>query len=143
MKNAWRKNSQTILGRMSKKTRTYARVLLGALSHASEKEAAGIARRFKFLLQKRGDVRILSAVVREFQRLWEERKGKVASVVSAKELPLGSALEQELKRRGYRPRKEYDKELIGGTAVFLGKSYLVDNSIRGKLQRIQKLVQSL
>lgn len=127
---------------MSKKTRTYARALLGAFSRGPEKEAGATAKRFKLLLRKRGDLRLLSAVLGEFRKMWEERKGEVARVVTAKKLPLQDSLLRELKREGYQAKREEDKDLIGGTAVFLGKSCLFDNSVRGKLQKIQKLLRS-
>jgi F0F1-type ATP synthase delta subunit len=127
---------------MSKKTRTYAKALLGVFSRAPEREARATAKRFKKLLRKRGDLRFLSAVLQEFKKMWQERKGEIARVVTAKEQPLGSSLLRELKRKGYQAKKEENKDLIGGTAVFLGNTYLLDNSVRGKLQKIQKLLES-
>jgi len=129
---------------MAKKASLYAKVLVQSLDGAREKEQREIAARFKNLLKKRGDLRHVSSVLQEFKKLWEERKGKVARVVSATELslPLSSLMKSALKKKGYQVKEEQNKDLIGGAAVFLGNEYLFDNTVKGKLQKLKAVLKS-
>ena len=129
---------------MAKKASLYAKVLVQSLESAPEQKQKEIAARFKNLLKKRGDLRHVSAVLQEFAKLWEERKGKIARVISAKELPLSfvSLVRSTLKKKGYQIKEEHDENLIGGAAVFLGNEYLFDNTVRGKLQKLKAVLKS-
>ena len=128
---------------MAKKTRLYAKALVESLEGVMEKEQREIAARFKHLLKKRGDLRHVSSVLQEFKKLWEERKGKIARVVAATELPssLSSFMKSALKKKGYQVKEEQDKNLIGGAAVFLGNEYLFDNTVKGKLQKLKDVLK--
>ena len=127
---------------MAKKASLYARALLQSLEEASEKEQREIAARFKSLLKKRGDLRHVSSVLREFSNLWKERKGKIARVVTAFDLPASfvSFMKSALKKKGYQIEEEQNENLIGGAAVFLGNEYLFDNTIKGKLQKLRAVL---
>ena len=129
---------------MAKKANLYAKVLVQSLDGAPEQKQKEIAARFKNLLKKRGDLRHVSSVLQEFKKLWEERKGKIARVVAATELPssLSSFMKSALKKKGYQVKEEQDKNLIGGAAVFLGNEYLFDNTARGKLQKLKAVLKS-
>lgn len=129
---------------MAKKTSLYAKVLVQSFDGASVEKQREIAIRFKSLLKKRGDLRRASSVLQEFLKLWEERNGKIARMVSANELPssIATQMKSMLKKDGYQVKEEQNESLIGGTAVFLGNEYLFDNTVKGKLQKLKALVKS-
>jgi len=123
---------------MSSKAKTYAHVMVESFDGLSEKEATKRVKSLKILLQKRGDFKQLSKILQEFSRAWKERKGRVAEAVSAE--PLSSKtrekMEKSLKKKGYIMEERIDPSVIGGTALYLGRDYLIDSTIRGKLKRI-------
>lgn len=129
---------------MVKKASLYAKALVQSFSGASEKEQKEIAIRFKNLLKKRGDLRYASLALQEFTKLWEERNGKVARVISSSELPSPfiSSMKSVLKKNGYQIKEEQNESLIGGAAVFLGQEYLFDNTAKGKLQKLKSVLKS-
>ena len=100
--------------------------------------------RFKTLLKKRGDLRLQSAILGEFVKLWEQRDGKIAKVVSAKKMPTSfiDSTTRTLEKEGYMVREEENEALIGGFAVFLSNEYLIDNSIKGKLHKLRLLLKA-
>lgn len=124
---------------MAKKASLYAKALLASFASAPEKEQKKIAARFKNLLKRQGDLRRVSLVLQEFEKLWEQRQGKVARVVSAAKLSSSfvNPLKSALKKKGYQAKEEQDTSLIGGAAVFLGNEYLFDNTVQGKLQKLK------
>lgn len=128
---------------MQSKAKTYAAVMVEALDGVSEKEAVKRAKSLKILLQKRGDFKQLSKILQEFSRAWRERRGSVAEVVSAE--PLSSKaredMEKSLKKKGYVMEERIDPSVIGGTALYLGRDYVIDGTIRGKLKRISNIVK--
>ena len=128
---------------MTKKASLYARALVQSLEGASEQKQKEIISRFKSLLKKRGDLRHLSSVFQEFEKLWEERDGKIARVVSHAGLSVSFAglIKGALKEKGYQIKEEQDKSLIGGVAVFLGNEYLFDNTVKGKLQKLKAVLR--
>tara|TARA_Y100000310_G_scaffold335775_1_gene418654 strand:+ start:3039 stop:3434 length:396 start_codon:yes stop_codon:yes gene_type:complete len=125
---------------MTKKTRIYARALVAALKDVEGKEMQARIARFKEVLKKRGDLKLVSAVIREFQRLWEQREGKISRVVVANPEAGGGLkkTKEMLQKKGYQSTQEVQEDLIGGLAVFLGSEYLIDNTIRGRLQKLQE-----
>lgn len=126
---------------MAKKTTLYASALVGALEGVSEKEQRTRIARLKNLLKKRGDTRLLSALLYEFAKMWAARKGTIALVVSAGPPSfLKAAMQKTLKKKGYQVQEKQDPALLGGSAVFLGNEYLVDNSVRGKLRKMQSFL---
>ncbi|MCH7828316.1 F0F1 ATP synthase subunit delta [Patescibacteria group bacterium] len=129
---------------MTKKASIYAKVLVQSFKGAPEKEQKMIAARFKSLLKKRGDLRYVSSILQEFAKLWEERNGKIAHVLTAHELPVLYAhlIKSALKKQGYQVKTELNESLIGGTAIFLGQEYLFDNTVKGKLQKLRAVLQS-
>ena len=128
---------------MAKKTSLYARALVESLKDAPLKEQKEKIMRFKNLLKKRGDLRLQSAILGEFVKLWEKRDGKIATVISAKEAPDSfiHSITKTLKKEGYIVKEEENEALIGGFAVFLSNEYLVDNSIKGKLHKLRLLLK--
>jgi len=129
---------------MAKKASLYAKVLVQSLESAPEQKQKEIVARFKGILKKRGDLRHVSAVLQEFAKLWEKRKGKIAHMVSATELPSSfvSLVRSVVKKKGYQVKEEHDENLIGGVAVFFGNEYLFDNTVRGKLQKLKAILKS-
>jgi len=110
---------------------------LDAARQAKEK-----AQRFKLMLRKRGDAKYASEILREFVKAWKERKGPIATVVSAESLApaIRKEMEQSLATKNYRVEEKVDKSVIGGIAVFLGNNFLIDGTIRGKLKRISAML---
>lgn len=127
---------------MIKKSIVYATGLLRALDGIPEKEQKARVVRFKKLLKKRGDLRLLSSILQEFEKLWEQRKGTVACLVSAAKIPssFSESVKKTLKKKGYQVKEEQDESVIGGTAVFLGNEYLFDNTVKGKLQKLKAVL---
>jgi len=127
---------------MQSKAKTYAQVMVESLDGLSEKETAKRVKNLKILLQKRGDFKQLSKILQEFSRAWKERKGKIAEVVTAE--PLSSkvreSMEKSLKKKGYIMEERIDPSVIGGTALYLGRDYMIDGTVRGKLKRISNIV---
>lgn len=127
---------------MRNKKALYARVLLESLQEASESDARKKAKLFVQLLKKRGDLKLAASILKEFAGLWKERKGKIASIRIAVTLShqVEESLKKNLSRQGYVVEQEQDPALIGGVEILLGTEYLVDNSIRGRLQRIREMM---
>lgn len=116
----------------------YAKALKEVLEKTPAKKQKEVIARLKLVLKKRQDLRHLSQVIKEFERLWLERKGKRAKAIIAK--PLGSllrgAVSRALSKQGFQYEEEIKKEIVGGIALFLGNEYLVDNTIRSKLAKL-------
>ena len=117
--------------------------MVEAFEGVSEKEAEKKVKALKHLLYKRGDFKQISKILQEFSKAWKERKGKTATVVTA--VPLSAKtkadMTESLKKRGYVLEERVDSAIIGGTALFLGSDYIIDGTIKGKLQRLSKLLQ--
>ena len=120
------------------KARLYAKALKEVLEKAPQKKVKGIALRLKLLLKKRGDLRHLPSVLKEFEEFWTERKGKLARVTLAKSqsVALKAKLVSKLRKIGFQYKEEIRSEIIGGLAIFLGKEYLIDNTVRSKLAKL-------
>lgn len=123
---------------MPSKARMYGRVLQEVLEKTPESKQKALFKRFKELLKKRGDLRLLSGAVQEFQGAWENRKGNIAQVIFAKapSAAMRQSTEKALKRKGFAYQEKLDSSLIGGAKIFLGNELLIDNSIRGKLRTL-------
>lgn len=130
---------------MQSKAKTYGQILKEALEQAPENKRRAVCGRFRDLLKKRGDLRLLSKALQEFKRLWENREGMLATVIfaSAPTKQAREMAEKALTRKGFVYRQEVDPTLIGGTRIFLGNDILIDNTIRGKLQALWQKTTSL
>ncbi len=119
-------------------THVYAKALKEVLERASEKERKKVVARLKIVLKRRQHVRHFSSVLKEFEQLWVERKGKQARAVVAR--PLGRELKakvsRELLKKGFQYNEEVQEDVLGGIALFLGKDYLIDNTVRSKLAKL-------
>lgn len=108
------------------------------LKSSSQKQGIRIAN-FKKLLKKRGDLKIATKVLREFKTLWLERNGKIGKVLSAK--PLSQEAKGRAKRalakKGFAYDEKTDPSLIGGMALLLGNEYYIDNTVRGKIEKLR------
>lgn len=127
------------------KAKIYARVLINSLEGATESKRKNVMGRFTKLLQKRGDLRKLSAILREADKLWQDKKGKLAQVVSAQGLSPEERTDVEsfLRKKGYRMEEEADPLVIGGIALVLNNEFVIDGTIRGKLKRIARLATQI
>ena len=118
--------------------------MVEALDGSSEKEARETMQAIKRLLYKRGDFKHVSRILQEFERAWQERKGKIATVVTA--FPLAEktkiAIEKSLEKSGYAKQEQIDKDVIGGMALYLGNEYVIDGTIKGILQRMVKILKN-
>lgn len=125
---------------IGKKAKIYARVLFEVLEGQSEKEIKLSSSRFKELLKKRGDLKYLAQILREFKVLEEEKDGKVGEVVGASLLSgvVKSQLQKALEDKGYQMKERVEPAVIGGQAIFFGKEYMIDGTIRGKLKRLSQ-----
>jgi len=68
---------------MQNKARQYARALMEALKGKTQKEAERIVQRLKQLLKRRGDLRLIYQVEKEFIKMEAEKEGVPAEVVTA------------------------------------------------------------
>lgn len=120
------------------RARQYATALFDSLKGASEKEAKELIKNVKPLLKKRGDLRLLPSFLQEFQKLWAQRDGPVARVVSARPLEgkTAESLRHALKKKGFVLKTEVDETVGGGIAVYLGNEHLVDNTIKGRMEKL-------
>lgn len=126
------------------KVKIYAKALFGAFEKKSEKESEQIARRFKGILKKRGDLKLANQIMRELERLWQEREGKPGKVVAAAPLPenLRQKMKASLATKGYVMQEQIEPAVIGGTAVFLGNDYLIDGTMRGRLRKLYSSIRT-
>ncbi len=130
---------------MRNSPKKYAEVLVSVLTSASsEAEIKDKAKKLKLILQKRGEVKLAGDILREFSRAWAERMGPIAKIISATPIQekTREKIYSELKARGYVPKESIDESLIGGLSVFLGNQYLIDTSYRGKLRKLEKIIQA-
>lgn len=123
---------------MQSKVRIYAKVLYESLkrvSLAEQRKRIGI---FKEILKKRGDIRMSSGVLQEFHRLLQEQKGKIGKVVSSRPLgaPVKTMLQRLLKSMKFVPQDRIEPAVIGGVALFLGREFLIDNTIVARLRKL-------
>jgi len=125
------------------KARTYAKVMVDFFEGATEAETKKRAKRLKEVLQKRGDMKRVSSVLQEFQKAWKERKGKIATVVSAQSLEDATRKEmrQSLAKKRFVLEERVDPGVIGGVALYLGNDFVIDSTLQGKLQRFAKFLQ--
>ncbi|GEM_PF-1290800 len=123
---------------MQSKVRIYAKVLHEALKGVSLDEQKKRIRAFKEILKKRGDMKISHGILQEFLRLEKEQKGKIGQVVSARALApsIKAALASKLKSMKFLLQQSVDPSVIGGVALFLGKEFLIDNTILARLRRL-------
>jgi len=124
------------------KAKIYAKALLEAAEGKSEEEQKQVAWRLKQLLKKRGDLRLLSRILKEAESL---QQGNPAQVVTASELSeqARNTLKKALEQKGFIMKEEVDADVLGGTAIYLGKEYMIDNTVRRKLQKLwQKISYS-
>lgn len=123
---------------MSQKARTYAAALRAVLADSSPELAPQIVSRFHRELKRRGDLRIAGSVLREFETLWAERNGTVATAITAEGLTEEGRreLERTLAERGYQLTEKRNPEVSGGVALFLGSDYLIDNTVKGRMGRM-------
>lgn len=124
-------------------SKVYGKALGEVLEGKSLREAREILARFKHFLKKRGQLRLAPSILRDLKSFQEEKHGKLAQLVSASQLPhhLRIRLKKSLEEKGFQMEEKIDPEIIGGTALLLGKEYMVDGTIRGRIQKIAKLLQ--
>ena len=125
------------------KAKTYAKAMVAAFEGVLEKEAKKRAQILKRVLYKRGDSKHISKILQEFARAWKERNGKVATVLTVEPLAgkTKKRFEQSLSKKRYIVEEKVDPSVIGGVALFLGSDYVIDGTIKGKLQRLARRLQ--
>ena len=117
------------------KAKMYAKAFLEAADGKSEEEQKYVAQRLRQLLKKRGDLRLLSHILKEIESL---QQGNPAQVVTAFKLSeqARSTLEKSLEQKGFSMQEKVDAHVIGGIVMYLGKEYMIDGTVRGKLQKL-------
>ena len=117
------------------KAKMYAKAFLEAAEGKTEEEQKHVAQRLRQLLKKRGDLRLLSHILKEIESL---QQGNPAQVVTAFKLSeqAKSTLEKSLEQKGFSMQEKVDAHVIGGIVMYLGKEYMIDNTVRGKLQKL-------
>ena len=128
---------------MQSKVKIYVDVMVRVFDGLSGAETREKVRRLKLVLRKRGDAKRISEILREFSRAWKRRKGPIARVVSTEALPkeVRMPMEQKLLKKNYVMEEEVDPAVIGGIALYLGNEYVIDGTVKGKLQRIATLLE--
>jgi F0F1-type ATP synthase delta subunit len=123
---------------MQSKVRIYAKVLYEALKGVSSSEQEKRIQVFREILKKRGDMKMSHGILQEFGRLGKEQKGAIGEVVSARALApsVKAALASKLRSMKFVLEDRIDSRLIGGVAVFLGKEFLIDNTILARLRKL-------
>ena len=123
---------------MQSKMRIYAKVLYEVLKGVSLSEQKKRIQVFKGILKKRGDMKISHGILQEFGRLEKEQKGKIGQVVSARALApsVKTALASKLKSMKFVLQPRIESSVIGGVALFLGKEFLIDNTILARLRKL-------
>ena len=116
------------------KAKVYAKALV-ALNGKTEEEQKLVAQRLKQLLKKRGDLRLLSAILKETENL---QQGNRAQIVTASKLSeqARNTLKESLEQKGFSMQEKVDAHVIGGIAMYLGKEYMIDATVRRKLQKL-------
>lgn len=126
------------------KTKKISEALVSVFDGVGEEEAKDRAKRFKKLILKWGMTKETSEILKRFSRDWRERNGKIATVLSHE--PLSSEakqkIEESLKKNNYTFEEKIDKSVIGGVSLSLGNEYLIDGTIKGKLKKLQKIMNS-
>ena len=117
------------------KAKMYAKAFLEAAEGKTEEEQKHVAQRLRQLLKKRGDLRLLSHILKEIESL---QQGNPAQVVTAFKLSeqAKSTLEKSLEQKGFSMQEKVDAHVIGGIVMYLGKEYMIDGTVRGKLQKL-------
>jgi F0F1-type ATP synthase delta subunit len=123
---------------MQSKVRIYAKVLHESLKGVSLIEQKKRMHIFKEILKKRGDMKISHGILQEFQKLEREQTGRVAKAISAKHLSpsVKTALVSRLQSMKFTLEDHIDPRVIGGVALFLGKEFLIDNTILARLRKL-------
>ena len=123
---------------MQSKVRIYAKVLHEALKGVSLAEQKKRIHTFKEILKKRGDVKISHSILQAFLSLQKEQKGKIGEVVAARQLTpsLKTTFSAILKPIKFVLQDRVDPAVIGGVALFLGKEFLIDNTILARLRKL-------
>ncbi len=124
---------------MQNKARLYAAVLAASLAKTqSGKEVQERIVRFKEILKKRGDLKIAGRVMQEFSKAWKAAQGTQAVLVSAKRSTNGAKekISSLLEKKGFHVQEEIRPEVIGGLAILLGAEFLIDGTLRAKLDKM-------
>ncbi|MDP3900805.1 MAG: F0F1 ATP synthase subunit delta [bacterium] len=118
------------------RARTYALALSSSLKDGKETEVR-IAR-FRQIVKKRGDTRLLGSILRELEVEAELEKGKKAVLVTSSKLSskLRKEIDELFTNLGWALREEVRAEVIGGAALFLQDSVLIDGTAKKRLQEI-------
>ena len=117
------------------KAKMYAKAFLEAADSKTEEEQRHIAQRLRQLLKKRGDLRLLSHVLKERESLQQGNPVKVVTAFKLSE-QAKSTLEKSLEQKGFSMQEKVDAHVIGGIVMYLGKEYMIDGTVRGKLQKL-------
>ncbi len=115
----------------------YARALLEVLK-TEPKDKEAVMRQFVALLQRTGDVKKGQKIIEAVERkLTKEAGGRYVEIQSARKLPRESIVSfEEFMKKGDRVATRVHPELIAGVRVIIDDSWVVDATLRARLQKL-------
>ncbi len=123
---------------MQNKARLYGEILYGVFEKTPENKQEKLTHMFIQFLKKKGALKLLSKILQEFATLWKERNGKIGLMVFAKPpaAKLREYAKKAIKAKGFVYEEKIDGSLVGGSALFLGNEYCIDNSVKEKIRNL-------
>lgn len=118
------------------KARTYAMALMASLKDG--KDVEGKAARFRQLLKKRGDTRLMGSILKEAARIAQLQEGKKARLVTSRKLSEARRkdVDELFSGLGWVLEEEVSPKVMGGAALFLEDSVLIDGTVNKRLAKI-------
>ena len=114
------------------KSKQYAIALYQTIKNKNEQEIQKLLGNFFSIVKKNGDRFLLKQILNHFQQIAQKNGDlnhlKIITTQGYKDLPL-SADWNEVK-------KEIRPNIIGGVIAIINHQYLIDNSIKGKINKI-------
>ncbi|HHD92191.1 MAG TPA: hypothetical protein ENL06_01025 [Candidatus Portnoybacteria bacterium] len=114
------------------KSKQYAIALYQTVKNKNEQEIQKLLGNFFSIVKKNGDRFLLKQILNHFQQIAQKNGDlnhlKIITAQGYKDLPL-SADWNEVK-------KEIQPNIIGGVIAIINHQYLIDNSIKGKINKI-------
>ena len=125
------------------KTKIYSRALKEVLESVAEEEIPEKIRNFKNLLKKRGELKTAGRIMREFKKIWSQKKGRAAEVITATPLTeeQRGKISRSLKEKGFIIKEKVDPAALGGIALIFGDENLIDRTIKNKIRLLWRNIK--
>ena len=125
----------------------YAQSLYESVDGKTAFEVAVISKKFVELIAKNNHLTKATAIIAEFSKIWNEKKGIVeATVVSAKEMDgetvnrLNDHIVKLSKAKEVALRTKIDKDILGGVVITYGDK-MIDLSLKTQLVDLQERME--